>query len=52
MMIKKQKDIEIMTNATVTPNGDNIAKALDEAITPGYLICGEGGDKFIIPLRR
>jgi hypothetical protein len=43
---RKQKAIKILTNATVTPNGDNIAKALNEVITAGDLICGEGGDKF------
>jgi hypothetical protein len=43
---RKQKSLKILTNATVTPSGDNVAKVLNEIMTAGDIVCGEGGDKY------
>jgi hypothetical protein len=43
---RKQRSLKILTNATVTPTGDNAARVLNEIMTAGDIACGEGGDKY------
>jgi hypothetical protein len=43
---RRQRSIKILTNATVTATADNVSKVLNEIMTAGDFLCGEGNNQF------